>query len=107
MIACVWGDVDPELFEELLRGIDGIGDEWQVAIRESGLRPVFEFRLESSGGSAAREAVHAAIRARLAARYLPLWAKTQQQLCDIVVCLLPSGTLRTGRKIRRLVDERH
>ena len=106
MIACVWGDVYPEFFEDLLRGIDGIGDEWQVAVRESGLRPVFEFRLESSGGSLAREAIDAAIRARVAARYPPLWAKTQQRLCDIVVCLLPPGTLRTGRKIRRLVDER-
>ena len=84
----------------------GIGDEWQVAVRESGLRPVFEFRLESSGGSSAREAIDAAIRDRLAARYPPLWAKTQQRLCDIAVCLLPSGSLRTGRKIRRLVDER-
>ena len=106
MLACVWGDVYPELFEELLRGIDGIGDEWQVAVRESGLRPVFEFRLESSGESPAREAIDAAIRARVAAQYPPLWAKTQQRLCDIVVCLLPPGTLRTGRKIRRLVDER-
>jgi phenylacetate-CoA ligase len=106
MIACVWGDVYPEFFERLLRGIDGVGDEWQVALREAGLRPVFEFRLESTGGSSLREAVDAAIRARLAATFPPLWAKTQQRLCDIVVCLLPPGTLRTGRKIRRLVDER-
>ena len=106
MVACVWGDVYPEFFEELLRGIDGIGDEWQVAIRESGLRPIIEFRLESSGGPSTRETVDAAIRVRVAARYPPLWAKTQQGLCDIVVCLLPPGTLRTGRKIRRLVDER-
>ena len=107
MIACVWGDVYPEFFEDLLRGIDGIGDEWQVALREAGLRPVFEFRLESTGGASVREAVEAAIRARLATRYPALWAKVQQRLCDVVVCLLPSGILRTGRKIRRLVDERH
>jgi phenylacetate-CoA ligase len=106
MIACVWGDVHPDLFEDLLRGVDGVGDEWQVALREAGLRPLFEFRLESTGGSAIRESVEAAIRARLAARYPPLWAKTQQRLCDIAVCLLAPGTLRTGRKIRRLVDER-
>jgi hypothetical protein len=106
MIACVWGDVYPEFFEDLLRGLDGIRDEWQIAIRESGLRPIIEFRLESSGGSSTREAIDAAIRARVAADYPPLWAKTRQGLCDIVVCLLPPGSLRTGRKIRRLVDER-
>ncbi len=106
MIACVWGDVYPEFFEDLLRGIDGIDDEWQVAVRESGLRPVVEFRLESRAGSSAREAVDGAIRSRLAARHPPLWAKTQQGMCDIAVSLVPPGTLRTGRKIRRLVDER-
>ncbi len=52
------------------------------------------------------EAVGAAIRTRVAERHPALWAKIQQRLCDIVVCLLPPGTLRTGRKIRRLVDER-
>jgi phenylacetate-CoA ligase len=106
MIACVWGDVYPELFEDLLRGVEGIADEWQVALRQSGFRPVFEFRIESGGGSVAKDTVDASIRERLAARYPPLWAKTQQRLCDIVVCLVPPGTLRRGRKIRRLVDER-
>ncbi len=106
MIACVWGNVYPEFFEDLLRGIAGVGDEWQVAVRESGLRPTIEFRLESSAGASAREAVDAAIRARVAERYPPLWAKTQQRLCDVVVSMLPPGTLRTGRKLRRLVDER-
>ena len=106
VIACVWGDVHPALFEELLRGIPGIGDEWQVALRESGLRPVFEFRVASDGGCAVRAAVQSAIQARLAERYPPLWTKTQQQMCDILIRPVPPGTLRTGRKIRRLVDER-
>jgi phenylacetate-CoA ligase len=106
VIACVWGDVAPELFEDLLGEIEGVGDEWQVALRQAGLRSVFEFRLEGTGGSDLRARVEAGIRARLAARYPPLWAKTQQQLCDIAVSVVPLGSLRTGRKIRRLVDER-
>ena len=106
MIACVWGDVYPEFFEDLLRGIAGVGDEWQVAVGEAGLRPVVEFRLESGAGSAPPEAIDAAIRARLAERYPPLWAKVQQRLCDVAVRRLPPGSLRTGRKLRRLVDER-
>jgi phenylacetate-CoA ligase len=106
MIACVWGDVYPELFEDLLRGVEGIGDEWQVALRQVGLRPVFEFRLESAGGPSASAGIEASIRARLAAQHPSLWAKTRQQLCDIVVCPVPPGSLRTGRKLRRLVDDR-
>ena len=81
---------------------------WTIrhSLRQRGLRPVFEIRLEATGGSDVRAAVEAEIRARLAARYPPLWAKTQQQLCDIAVSIVPPGSLRTGRKIRRLVDER-
>jgi phenylacetate-CoA ligase len=106
MIACVWGDVYPELFEDLLRGAGGIGDEWQVALVQPGLRPAFEFRLESSGGVETQRAVEAHVTARLAERYPPLWAKTQQRLCDVRIRFVSPGSLRTGRKIRRLVDER-
>jgi phenylacetate-CoA ligase len=106
LLACVWGNVHPGLFEDLLRGVEGIGDEWQVALRQPDLRPVFEFRLESAAGPATQAAAEARIRANLAERHPPLWAKTEQHLCDIRVCLVPPGSLRMGRKIHRLVDER-
>lgn len=106
VIACVWGDVHPDLFADLLRGAPGVGDEWQVALCQRGLRPVFEFRLETEGGGHIQEAVESHIRRRLTEHYPPLWAKTQQQMCDIAVRFVAPGILRTGRKLRRLVDER-
>jgi phenylacetate-CoA ligase len=106
VVACVWGDVHPEMMADLVRGVGGVGDEWQVALRQHGLRPTFEFRFESDGGEAVRQSAESHIVARLAERYPPLWAKTQRQMCDVVARLVPPGTLRLGRKIRRLVDER-
>ncbi len=106
VIACVWGDIHPELVADLVRGIEGVGDEWQVALRQVGLRPTFEFRFESDGGDQVRRAAEAHICRRLAERYPPLWAKTEQQMCDVTTRLVTPGTLRTARKIRRLVDER-
>jgi phenylacetate-CoA ligase len=106
VIACVWGDVHPDLFADLLEGAPGVGDEWQVALCQRGLRPVFEFRLEAEGEGPTQESVGSHIRARLAERYPALWVKTQQQMCDIAVRVVAPGTLRTGRKLRRLVDER-
>ena len=106
VIACVWGDVHPDLFADLLRGAPGVGDEWQVALCQRGLRPVFEFRLETEGGGHTQEAVESHIRRRLTEHYPPLWAKTEQQMCDIAVRFVAPGILRTGRKLRRLVDER-
>lgn len=106
VIACVWGDVHPDLFADLLRGAPGVEDEWQVALCQRGLRPVFEFRLEMEADFHTQESVGAHIRARLAECYPSLWAKTQQQMCDITFRFVTPGTLRTGRKLRRLVDER-
>jgi phenylacetate-CoA ligase len=106
VIACVWGNVHPDLFADLLQGAPGVGDEWQVALCQRGLRPVFEFRLEAGEAPATPESVGAHIRARLAERYPALGAKTQQQMCDIAVRFVAPGSLRTGRKLRRLVDER-
>jgi len=106
VIACVWGDVHPELFEGLLHGLPGAGGEWQVALVQRGLRPVFEFRLEGEPGPGAPETVDAGLRRRLAERHPALWAKVQQGMSELAVRFVPPGSLRTGRKLRRLVDER-
>lgn len=106
VIACVWGDVHPDVFADLLCGAPGLGDEWQVALTQPGLRPVFEFRLEVEGGVELRDPIVSHIHQRLARQYPPLWAKFQQRMCDIDVRLERPGSLRTGRKLRRLVDER-
>ncbi len=106
VIACVWGDVHPDLFADLLGDAPGIRDEWQVALGQVGLRPVFEFRLELEDGGNGKEAVIRHIRRNLADRYPALWTKVQQQMCDIAFRFERPGTLRTGRKLRRLVDER-
>jgi phenylacetate-CoA ligase len=106
IIACVWGDVHPDLFADLLQGAPGVRDEWQVALCQVGLRPVFEFRLELEGGADVQEAAIRQIRHRLAERYPALWVKVQHQMCDLTFRFKPPGTLRAGRKLRRLADER-
>lgn len=106
VIACVWGNVHPDLFADLLTGAPGVGDEWQVALCQRSLRPVFEFRLEGEGATRPAESIDSHIRRRLAERYPALWAKTQQQMCDVEVRFVAAGALRKGRKLRRLVDER-
>lgn len=107
VIPCVWGNVHPDLFADLLRGAPGVGDDWQVALRQPGLRPIFEFRVAMEGRTHTPKSVEAHIRVQLAERYPALWAKAQQQMCDIVCRVVAPGTLRTDRKIRRLVDERN
>jgi phenylacetate-CoA ligase len=106
VLACVWGDVHPDMCADLLRGAPGIGDEWQVALTQPGLRPVFEFRLEGEESAAHHDAIQVHLRRRLAEGYPLSWTKTEQQMVDIAVRFVPPGSLRTRRKLRRLVDER-
>lgn len=104
VIPSVWGNVHPELFDGILSGVPGIADEWQVALRQVGLKPVFQFRLVLAGGDP--QAVIRAIRGTLERALGGLWAKHRQGMVDLEFAFGPAGRLRTGRKVRRLVDER-
>ena len=61
---------------------------------------------EVEGGSDLEEAAIRQIRGRLAERYPALWVKVQQQMCDLAFRFMRIASVRTGRKLRRLVDER-
>ena len=105
-ISCAWGNVHPEFFEPLLSGVEGLGGDWQVALGERGLRPVFQFRLELEGGAAEHDAAARAVLAALERSAPEAWLAYRQQLVDIELRFFAPGTLRRSRKLLRLVDER-
>ncbi|HEY6291822.1 MAG TPA: hypothetical protein VI455_09725 [Terriglobia bacterium] len=105
MVVMGAGNMHPEIFEQILRDVPDISGNWQVAIRQEGLRDILEFRLELTN-SVGPEQVEQAIRRNLELRYPEIWAN---HLCDMYrfsFSFLPLGTLGGGRKPRRLVDER-
>ncbi|MBI2524596.1 MAG: phenylacetate--CoA ligase family protein [Candidatus Rokubacteria bacterium] len=105
-IACVWGNVHPEFFEPLLAGVEEPGSDWQVALGERGLRPVFQFRLERAAVAAERDAAARTVLAALERSAPEAWLAYRQQLVDIEFRFFAPGTLRRSRKLLRLVDER-
>ncbi|MFQ5898663.1 MAG: phenylacetate--CoA ligase family protein [Candidatus Methylomirabilia bacterium] len=106
LVACAWGNVHPELFEDLLAGIPGLGPEWQVGLVERGLRPTFQFRLECLDGSVERAEVIHRILGALQRQQPTSWQAYCQRLVDLEFLFLLRGTLRTDHKLLRLVDER-
>jgi phenylacetate-CoA ligase len=106
LVACAWGNVHPEFFETLLAEVPGVHHDWQVALLERGLRPTFQFRLESADGSVDRAQVIRRILGALERRHPAGWAAYRQRFVDLEVLLLPRGSLRADRKLLRLVDER-
>ena len=105
-ISCAWGNVHPEFFQGLLRRVPNIGPDWQVVLCERGLTPVFQFRLEIEGERPDREQTIHAVLGALQSDHPDAWAAYRQRLVDIEFSFSVPGTLRQGRKLLRLVDER-
>jgi phenylacetate-coenzyme A ligase PaaK-like adenylate-forming protein len=106
MVVCGMGNVGPWVFEELLRGIEGISSDWQVGVRNEGARDVIELRLELTDGLGDRDIEHLVCR-NLQARFLDFSKNLDMKLYELRVVGHRSGTLRGGaRKLNRVVDER-
>src|SRR5213592_3475168 len=105
-VSCAWGNVHPDFFEPLLRRVPGIVNDWQAALFERDLTPVVQLRLELDGDGAARERVVQEVLAGLQRTQPEAWLAYCQRLIDLEVVFFAPGTLRAGRKLLRLVDER-
>jgi phenylacetate-CoA ligase len=105
MVVMGAGNMHPEIFERVLHDIQGLSDNWQVAVRQEGRRDILEFRLELSNGITTSQ-VEQRVRENLQARYPDVWANQVCGMYELEVKFLAPGTLEQGRKPRRLVDER-
>jgi phenylacetate-CoA ligase len=121
MVVCGMGNVGPWVLEEILRGIDGVGDEWQAVLTNNGRFDVVELRLETGGAREARgagreargaedaegaEALTRAVLASVKERFPDFWKNLQMGLYELRVTPMSPGSLRSGRKLRRIVDDR-
>jgi phenylacetate-CoA ligase len=120
MVVCGMGNVGPWVFEEILRGVEGVGDEWQAVLSNNGRFDVFELRVEAKvsgrrsegagrsevGGAELAETLDRAIRASVKERFPDFWKNLQMGLYELRVTSFAPGSLRTGRKLKRIVDER-
>jgi phenylacetate-CoA ligase len=105
MVVMGAGNLHPAMFERVLHGVRGIGESWQVAVRQEGLRDVLEFRMELTNGANTHQ-VEEKIAGNLQAFYPEVWANHLCGMYQLAFRFLPEGALGRARKPRRLVDER-
>jgi phenylacetate-coenzyme A ligase PaaK-like adenylate-forming protein len=105
MVVMGAGNMHPEVFERILHDVDGLASNWQVAVRQEGVRDIVEFRLELTNGAPPAR-VEEQIRRNLASRYPEVWSNHLCGMYQLAFRFLASGTLGEGRKRKRLVDER-
>jgi phenylacetate-CoA ligase len=105
MVNCGLGNISPWMFERLLDGVEGIAHDWQVLVTRPGLSDAVEIRVELQDGVAV-SSVERGIFASLHERFPDMVRNHVMGLCAIKVVGLPRGSLRTGRKLRAIVDLR-
>jgi phenylacetate-CoA ligase len=105
MVVMGAGNMHPEIFERVLHDVQGITDNWQVAVRQDGTKDVLEFRLELANGIGT-SSIEQNIRRNLEERYPDVWANQACGMYRLDFKYLPPGSVERARKARRLVDER-
>jgi len=105
-VSCAWGNLHPDFFEPLLAQLPRLPSDWQVGLYERDLATVVQLRLELDGDDAARESTVQAVLRALQRTRPDAWLAYCQRLIDLEVVFVAPGTLRTGHKLLRLVDER-
>ena len=107
MVVCGMGNVGPWVFDEVLRGITGLGGDWQLVIGHDGLRDTVTLHVESDDVSA-QAALETSILTNLRERFADFWRNREMRpMYEFRIVVHPLGSLRGhGRKLRRVVDER-
>lgn len=104
MVVCGMGNVGPWVFSELLRDV-AAGADWQAVVKNDGRRDVIELRLELDDLAAQHE-VETRVRLNLRERFADFWKNYEMKLYELKIVACARGSLRTGRKLQRVVDER-
>ncbi|MDX6444730.1 MAG: phenylacetate-CoA ligase [Blastocatellia bacterium] len=105
MVVCGMGNVGPWVFDELLRDVNGHGTEWQAVVTHDGSRDVVELRLEMEDFDH-QAWVEQAVFTNLQNRFADFWKNHEMKLYDLRVAPYAPGSLRNGRKLKRVLDQR-
>ena len=105
MVVCGMGNVGPWVFDEVLRGVNGQGADWQAIIKHDGRRDVIELCVELAHSNHQRD-VERAVLDNLRAGFADFWKNYEMKLYEFRVLPCAPGSLRNGRKLKRVLDQR-
>ena len=105
MVVCGMGNISPWIFAEILRDVPDATDEWQVKVWHENKIDVVELRVEiteSQNGHTPPTVIENAKR-NLRERFADFQKNLEMKLYDFRVVPVPRGSLRTARKLKRIV----
>jgi len=105
LINCSMGNISPYWFEEMLRDIPEVTDDWQVVVRRGERDDRIEFHLELRPAASAEE-VQAHLFKNIQERFPDCWRYYTKKFFEFDFQFHEPRSLGGGRKLRRLIDAR-
>jgi phenylacetate-CoA ligase len=105
LVVASGGNLYPLMFESILRDVPGLTRDWQIVFSLDGLREVLEMRVETERTDTS--ALQVQIFDRASHLYPDLMRNFALGTFEIKVTPCTPGQLRTGRKLRRMIDHRY
>ncbi len=105
LVVASGGNLYPLMFQNILERLPSLTHDWQVVFRLEGIREIMEIHVETPNGDG--PALDAQVREQITAQYPDLMKNLMLGIFQMRVIPHPPKTLRTGRKLKRMVDRRH
>src|SRR5216684_2329963 len=104
VVVCGMGNVGPWVFAEVLRDVNGHGADWQAVIKHDGRMDVVELCVELENFDH-HAAVERAVLDNLRREFADFWKNYEMKLYAFHVVPCEPGSLRNGRKVKRVLDQ--
>jgi phenylacetate-CoA ligase len=105
LVVASGGNLYPKMFEHILQGVAGVTHDWQVIFKLEGVREILEINVESARQD--KERTESEIHKSATELYPDLMKNLALGIFEMRVVVHPAGSVRTARKLKRLVDRRH
>jgi phenylacetate-CoA ligase len=105
LIVASGGNLYPLMFEEILRPIPGLGLDFQVIFKLEGVREIVEINVETTRDD--DDKILDEIKASATDLYPDFIKNLMLGIFQLRVRTRAPGTIRTSRKLKRLIDRRH
>ena len=105
MVVASGGNLYPQMFENIIRPLTEPSCDWQVIFKLNGIREVMEIHIESLQQDT--QNTESQLRQQIEKLYPDLMKNFRLGIFEMKVLLHQPGSLRKGRKIKRLIDQRY
>jgi phenylacetate-CoA ligase len=105
MVVASGGNLYPQMFENIIRPLTEPSCDWQVIFKLNGIREVMEIHIESAQTNV--PAIEEQVHRQIAKLYPDLTKNLKLGIFEMKVLLHQPGSLRKGRKIKRMIDQRY